>query len=247
MPLRTCWFALFAISLTAPAAFASGFKLKAVLPADTGVRSVALADLNHDGKLDLVVASYLRPGICTKVFTSAVSPEWHRASGTRPSSWESWNVADASVLEIILTAPRTPCNPLFASMSKSGVPCTPMRWEDTKDSQPITSTASIDHAVKYVDGRVHTNGLENFWSLLKRGIAGTYISVEPFHLFRYLDEQVFRYNNRATKYNPLTDSDRFDAVILNVIGKRVTFAQLTGKLGETCAFQSIPFKARQAA
>ena len=57
----------------------------------------------------------------------------------------------------------------------------------------------IDHAEKYVDGQVHTNGLENFWSLLKRGIAGSYVSVEPFHLFRYLDEQVFRYNNRATK------------------------------------------------
>jgi ISXO2-like transposase domain len=54
----------------------------------------------------------------------------------------------------------------------------------------------VDHAVQYVDGRVHTNGLENFWSLLKRGISGTYVSVEPFHLFWYLDEQTFRYNNR---------------------------------------------------
>src|SRR5467141_3303703 len=58
---------------------------------------------------------------------------------------------------------------------------------------------TIDHAECYVDGQVHTNGLENFWSLLKRGLKGTYISVEPFHLFRYLDEQVFRYNNRKTK------------------------------------------------
>jgi len=54
----------------------------------------------------------------------------------------------------------------------------------------------VDHAVQYVDGHVHTNGLENFWSLLKRGISGTYVSVEPFHLFRYLDEQSFRFNNR---------------------------------------------------
>ena len=68
----------------------------------------------------------------------------------------------------------------------------------------------VDHAVEYVNGRVHTNGMENFWSLLKRGLKGTYVSVEPFHLFRYLDEQVFRYNNRATKDNPLTDADRFD-------------------------------------
>jgi hypothetical protein len=87
----------------------------------------------------------------------------------------------------------------------------------------------IDHAEKYVDGKVHTNGLENFWSLLKRGIAGTYVSVEPFHLFRYLDEQVFRYNNRATKDNPLTDSDRFHLAMSQIVGKRLTFAQLTGK------------------
>jgi transposase-like protein len=91
----------------------------------------------------------------------------------------------------------------------------------------------IDHAVQYVDGRVHTNGLENFWSLLKRGLAGTYVSVEPFHLFRYLDEQVFRYNNRATKENPMTDADRFDLVVSNIVAKRLTFAGLTGKVGET--------------
>ena len=87
----------------------------------------------------------------------------------------------------------------------------------------------VDHAEKYVDGRVHTNGLENFWSLLKRGISGTYVSVEPFHLFRYLDEQMFRFNNRATKDNPLTDADRFDMAVRQIVGKRVTFAELTGK------------------
>ncbi|MGA2905940.1 MAG: IS1595 family transposase [Candidatus Korobacteraceae bacterium] len=94
----------------------------------------------------------------------------------------------------------------------------------------------IDHAEKYVDGQVHTNGLENFWSLLKRGIAGTYVSVEPFHLFRYLDEQVFRYNNRATKDNPLNDADRFDMAVRKLFGKRLTFASLTGKLCETETF-----------
>jgi transposase-like protein len=94
----------------------------------------------------------------------------------------------------------------------------------------------INHAEKYVDGRVHTNGIENFWSLLKRGISGTYVSVEPFHLFRYLDEQVFRYNNRATKDNPLNDSDRFSYVVSKLFGKRLTFAELTGKLCETTPF-----------
>jgi transposase-like protein len=87
----------------------------------------------------------------------------------------------------------------------------------------------VDHALRYVNGRVHTNGLENFWSLLKRGLSGTYVAVEPFHLFRYLDEQSFRYNNRATKTNFVSDSDRFDKAISNIVGKRLTFAELTGK------------------
>src|SRR5271165_3245541 len=94
----------------------------------------------------------------------------------------------------------------------------------------------IDHAEKYVDGQIHTNGLENFWSLLKRGIAGSYVSVEPFHLFRYLDEQVFRYNNRATKDRKVTDADRFSMVISKIVGKRLTFAELTGKVGAAEAF-----------
>jgi transposase-like protein len=87
----------------------------------------------------------------------------------------------------------------------------------------------IDHAAKYVDGRVHTNGLENFWSLLKRGISGTYVSVEPFHLFRYLDEQTFRYNNRKD----MDSADRFQLALSQIVGKRLTYAEVTGKVGET--------------
>jgi transposase-like protein len=87
----------------------------------------------------------------------------------------------------------------------------------------------INHMEKYVNGRVHTNGIENFWSLLKRGIGGTYVAVEPFHLFRYVDEQVFRYNNRATADNPMTDADRFSLAVSNIVGKRITYAELTGK------------------
>jgi hypothetical protein len=83
----------------------------------------------------------------------------------------------------------------------------------------------VNHLENYVDGRVHTNGIENFWSLLKRGLGGTYISVEPFHLFRYLDEQMFRYNNRKN----LDDAGRFDLAVSQIVGKRITFAQLTGK------------------
>jgi len=91
----------------------------------------------------------------------------------------------------------------------------------------------IDHAVSYVEGNVHTNTLENYWSLLKRGISGTYVSVEPFHLFRYLDEQAFRYNNRKD----MNDADRFNAVLGQIVNKRLTYAELTGKTadGQTCA------------
>jgi len=87
----------------------------------------------------------------------------------------------------------------------------------------------IDHAVQYVDGKIHTNGLENYWSLLKRALGGTYVSVEPFHLFRYLDEQSFRYNNRATKDNPLDDADRFVLALSQITEKRLTYKHLTGK------------------
>jgi transposase-like protein len=94
----------------------------------------------------------------------------------------------------------------------------------------------INHLEKYVDGKVHTQGIENFWSLLKRGLNGTYIAVEPFHLFRYVDEQVFRYNNRATRDNPLTDADRFHLALSQVAGKRLTFTEVTGKVGGGTAF-----------
>jgi transposase-like protein len=88
----------------------------------------------------------------------------------------------------------------------------------------------VEHAVQYVDGKIHTNGLENFWSLLKRGINGTYVSVEPFHLFRYLDEQAYRYNNRKDENGePLNDGMRFDMAVRQIVGKRLTWDRLTGK------------------
>src|SRR5271170_4108092 len=86
----------------------------------------------------------------------------------------------------------------------------------------------INHAVEYVNGNVHTNAMENFWSLLKRGLHGTYISVEPFHLFRYIDEQAFRFNNRK-----MTDAERFDIGVREITGKRLTYEELIGKVGET--------------
>ena len=82
----------------------------------------------------------------------------------------------------------------------------------------------VDHAVEYVNGQIHTNGCENFWSLLKRGLKGTYVSVEPFHLHRYIDEQAFRYNNRKD----MNDAERFDLAISQIVGKRLTYTELTG-------------------
>ena len=81
----------------------------------------------------------------------------------------------------------------------------------------------VDHAEAYVRGNVHTNGMENYWSLLKRGLSGTYVSVEPFHLFRYLDEQAFRFNERKTN-----DSERFGMVIGKIVGRRLMYKDLIG-------------------
>jgi len=82
---------------------------------------------------------------------------------------------------------------------------------------------TVDHAEYYVDGQVHSNGIENFWALLKRGLHGTYISVEPFHLFRYIDERVFTFNQRESD-----DLGRFTTVVEMVSGRRLTWNGLTG-------------------
>lgn len=82
----------------------------------------------------------------------------------------------------------------------------------------------VDHLTRYVAGDVHTNGLENFWSLFKRTLRGTYVAVADFHLHRYLDEQAFRFNERDSN-----DAGRFAAVMLAVVGKRLTYRQLTAQ------------------
>ena len=86
----------------------------------------------------------------------------------------------------------------------------------------------VNHLEKYVNGNVHTNSMENFWSLLKRGIGGTYVSVEAFHLFRYVDEQVYRFNNRG-----MNDGMRFRYAMRHIVGRRLTYKELIGKEGET--------------
>jgi transposase-like protein len=94
----------------------------------------------------------------------------------------------------------------------------------------------INHAEAYVKGHVSTNGIENFWSLLKRSLGGTYVSVEPFHLFRYIDEQAWRFNNRSTRNKKVTDADRFYRALSQIAGKRLTFAEVTGKSGQRETF-----------
>jgi transposase-like protein len=96
-------------------------------------------------------------------------------------------------------------------------------WAAYRGLSPDYVHKVVDHAVEYVRGTVHTNGLENFWSLLKRTIKGTYVSVEAFHLGRYLDEQGFRFNEREG-----VDADRFKTVLSSVMGKRLTYRELTG-------------------
>jgi len=93
----------------------------------------------------------------------------------------------------------------------------------------------VNHMETYVRGRVRTNGIENFWSLLKRQLHGTYIAVEPYHLHRYVDEQAWRYNHRKREGNneKIPDSERFQLLLSQIVGKRLTFAEAIGKSGET--------------
>jgi transposase-like protein len=88
---------------------------------------------------------------------------------------------------------------------------------------------TVTHVEEYVRGEVHTQGIENFWSLLKRTLHGTYVAVEPYHLDRYVTEQAYRFNNRKNK----SDYDRFVQAVAQIQGKRLTYAEVTGKVGET--------------
>lgn len=97
-------------------------------------------------------------------------------------------------------------------------------WAAYKQFQAHYAHKVINHAEAYVQGTVHTNTIENFWALLKRGLKGTYVSVEPFHLFRYLDEQAYRFNTRKAN-----DQERFIAALSTVAGRRVTYQQLIGQ------------------
>jgi len=117
-----------------------------------------------------------------------------------------------------------------AVYTDNAVPYDNLRWKYIHEV--------VDHSQEYVRGQVHTNGLENFWSLFKRHLRGTYVAVEPFHLDRYLDEQVFRFNNRQ---KPMNDYARFEKVLGQVAHKRLTYAELTGKTDEAKTTTPEPF------
>jgi transposase-like protein len=117
-----------------------------------------------------------------------------------------------------------------AVYTDNAVPYDNLRWKYIHEV--------VDHSQEYVRGQVHTNGLENFWSLFKRHLRGTYVAVEPFHLDRYLDEQVFRFNNRQ---KPMDDYARFEKVLGQVAHKRLTYAELTGKTDEAKTTTPEPF------
>ena len=107
---------------------------------------------------------------------------------------------------------------------KAGATLFSDEFQSYKGLDALYAHKVINHAVQYVNGAVHTNGIENFWSLLKRTLSGTYVSVETFHLFRYLDEQAYRFNEREG-----SDASRFSRAIQKLVGKRLTYAELTGR------------------
>lgn len=118
---------------------------------------------------------------------------------------------------------------LIGEIRRRVVPGTEVYTDEARAYEGLARThqhAAIDHSREYVMGNVHTNGLENFWALLKRSLGGTYVAVAPYHLTRYVAEQVFRFNERKT-----TDADRFAAVLSRAFGRRLTYRVLTGKDG----------------
>jgi transposase-like protein len=124
--------------------------------------------------------------------------------------------------QVIPDAKGTTLRPAVDAAVKAGSSVYTDAWRGYTGLESRFDHQTVNHAEHYVDGRVHTNGIENFWSLLKRGLNGTYVSVEPYHLFRYIDERVFTFNERH-----LTDLGRFTAVLGAIRSKRLTYATLT--------------------
>jgi transposase-like protein len=126
--------------------------------------------------------------------------------------------------EVILDIKSKTLQPRVIDKVKAGSTVYTDQWSGYTGLEGRFDHETVNHLETYVEGRVHTNGIENFWALLKRGLNGTYVSVEPFHLFRYLDQRVFTYNLRD-----MGDFGRFSAVLAAVAGLRLTYAEVTGQ------------------
>lgn len=137
-----------------------------------------------------------------------------RKTRKSPSKVRAVHVEDASAASL---------HPVVRETVKRGANLYTDAWAGYRGLSPDYKHQVVDHAIEYVRGAVHTNGCENFFSLLKRTIKGTYTSVEPYHLGAYLDEQSFRFNEREG-----VDADRFRTVLSSVTGKRLTYKELTG-------------------
>jgi hypothetical protein len=166
---------------------------------------------------------------CTKT-RKPRSPALAEPAAARQSLWDCW-IARAKRFDCgTLPIPAAPhSRALCAEYVEGGSYVFSDAWRSYNGLSADYVHQVIDHAEEYVRGNVHTNGIENFRSLLKRGLKGTYVSVEPFHLFRYLDEQAFRYNNRKD----MDDRDRFEVAVSQIVGKRLTYKTLTGKNGDS--------------
>ena len=126
--------------------------------------------------------------------------------------------------QVVPNRKRSTLQPAVKSRVKVGAALFSDELASYKGLDALYAHKVINHAVQYVNGKIHTNGIENFWSLLKRALGGTYVSVEPFHLFRYLDEQAYRFNEREG-----SDRSRFVRAMQRLVGKRLTYAELTGR------------------
>ena len=173
-------------------------------------------------------SSAARPATCTR--TPRRGASLARAARTRPPSWESLERGGKVRAKVVRQSRarrhfKMKCARTWKLVARSTV--TPAR--PTSGLSADYEHQVVDHAVDYVRReRTHERPGELLESCLKRGIGGTYVSVEPFHLFRYVDEQAFRFNNRKD----MNDSDRFDLAVRQIVGKRLTWAEVTGKVGE---------------
>jgi transposase-like protein len=206
---KTAWFMLHRIRLAMQEE--TGGKLSGVVEVDETYIGAKARNM-HASKRAKVLGGH-KGGHAGKM---AVMGLLERASDVVPTSKIRLRVVKGAKRHDLIPTVASNVEPLSQVYSDA------LKSYDTLDERYFHKV--IDHAVKYVDGAVHTNGLENFWSLLKRGIHGTYVNVEPFHLFRYLDEQAFRFNERKD-----SDAVRFRLVLERIVGRRLTYRELTGE------------------